>query len=68
MENKYLSPEDVCKMIPGMTTGLLSQMRFRGDGPSYIKASPRKIVYAVSEIERYLASKQQSVTSQRVSA
>jgi hypothetical protein len=25
---KYLSPEEVCELIPGMTTNLLAQMRF----------------------------------------
>jgi len=60
---KYLKPEEVCDLIPGMTIGLLGQMRYRGDGPAFIKPSPRKVVYAASEIERYMASKQQTRTA-----
>jgi len=60
----YLSPEQVCELIPGMTISLLSQMRFRGDGPKFVKPSPRKVVYDPDEIDRYLASKQFSSTAQ----
>lgn len=65
---RYLSPKEVCEIIPGMTTGLLSQMRFRGDGPPFISASPKKRVYAESRLHEWLASRERTQTGQAVSA
>lgn len=59
----YLSPNEVCRLVPGMTVNLLAQMRFRGDGPEFIRASPRKIVYSRTEIDRYLESRRRSSTA-----
>jgi hypothetical protein len=56
----YLSPAQVCELIPGMTTTLLKQLRFRGNGPRFIKPSPQKVVYSMTAIEEYMASKEQS--------
>jgi len=60
---KYLSPDEVCELIPGMTKALLAQMRFRGDGPKFIAASPRKRVYALSDLEEYMAGKVRTSTA-----
>ena len=59
----YLSPEQVCQMVPGMTESLLNQMRFRGDGPPFIAASPRKRVYSEASLRAWLASRE--ITSTR---
>lgn len=48
--NKYLSPEQVCQMIPGMTKGTLSRLRFNGTGPRYRKPMPKTVVYLESEV------------------
>lgn len=61
---KYLSPDQVCDLIPGMTRQLLAAMRWRGDGPSFVKPSPRKIVYSISSIEEYMRSKERTRTDQ----
>lgn len=66
--DKYLSPKEVCEIIPGMTEALLSQMRFRGDGPPFIKPSPKKVVYRMVVIERFLLSREQTSTSQNKAA
>jgi hypothetical protein len=34
---EYLSPKDVCEMIPGMTVANLSELRRTGKGPKYYK-------------------------------
>lgn len=59
----YLSPKEVCQVIPGMTEGLLAQMRFRGDGPPYIEASPRRRVYSESSLHAWLAARERTSTS-----
>lgn len=60
---KYLSPEEVCELIPGMTTNLLAQMRFRGDGPRFVAVSPRKRVYSQSAIEDYMKAQERTSTA-----
>lgn len=52
--SSYLSPEQVCDLIPGMTKENLAQLRFRKQGPAYIKVTPRVIVYDVADVETYL--------------
>lgn len=64
----YLSPKEVCEIIPGMTTELLGQMRFRGDSIPYVRVSPRKIVYRQSAVEAFLTEREQTSTRQNVSA
>lgn len=68
MPERYLSAEDVCDIIPGMTKALLNQMRFRGDGPPFIAASPKKRVYAESSLHAWLASRERTSTAEQVSA
>lgn len=62
MLEKYLSPEEVCERIPGMTKSGLAQLRFRGDGPPFVKASPRKVVYPESRLYAWLESNVQQST------
>ena len=64
----YDPPEEVCKYIPGMTVNLLAQMRFRGDGPPFIKPSPRKVVYRRSAVEAWLESRERTRTDEVVDA
>ncbi len=65
---KYLSPREVCEVIPGMTVALLNQMRFRGDSIPYVRVSPRKIVYRLSAVEKFLSEREQTSTRENVSA
>jgi hypothetical protein len=60
----YLSPAQVCEMIPGMTTGNLAQLRFQGRGPRFIKPSPKVVVYAFSAIQSWLAESERTGTAQ----
>jgi hypothetical protein len=63
---RYLSPKEVCEIIPGMTTALLAQLRYRGDGPPFIAASPKKRVYAESSLHAWLASRERTSTAEGV--
>lgn len=65
---RYLSPKEVCEVVPGMTEGLLNQMRFRGDGPPFIAASPRKRVYAESSLHDWLKSRERTSTADKALA
>ena len=63
---KLLSPEDVCELIPGMTKNLLATMRFRGDGPPFIKPTPRKVAYPEGPLGDWLTSRMRTQTGQEV--
>lgn len=47
--DKYLSIDQVCELIPGMTRGQLAQLRFTGKGPRYRRPTPKTILYVESE-------------------
>lgn len=63
---KLLSPQDVCDIVPGMTVPGLAQLRFLGTGPKFIKPTPRKVVYRLSDVEAWLEANER--TSTRASA
>ena len=53
---KYLSPEQVAELIPGMTKGSLAQLRFTGTGPRYRKPTPKTVLYVESEVIEWIES------------
>lgn len=50
MTTTYLSPQQVCEIVPGMTKGALAQLRFTGKGPRYRKPTPKTVLYLESEV------------------
>lgn len=46
----YMSPKEVANMIPGMTVSNLAQLRFKGQGPRYLKPSPKVCVYDRADV------------------
>ncbi|MBN7792394.1 helix-turn-helix transcriptional regulator [Microbacterium esteraromaticum] len=55
-QTTWLSPAEVCEVIPGMTVTLLSRMRDAGKGPRYAKPSPKTVVYALADVNAYVRS------------
>lgn len=51
---KYLSPDQVVEMIPGMTKGALAQLRFTGKGPRYRKPTPKTVLYVEHEVIEWI--------------
>ena len=47
----------------GIAASTLEKMRLRGDGPVFIKAGPRAVVYDVNDLEQWLASRRRASTS-----
>jgi hypothetical protein len=60
----FITAEQVCDLIPGLTIAGLAQMRFRGVGPRYFKPSPRKVVYSRASVLEWLASTERQGTAQ----
>ncbi|MBT2497138.1 helix-turn-helix domain-containing protein [Microbacterium sp. ISL-59] len=59
----YLTPEQVCELIPGMTKPTLAQLRFKGTGPRYFKPTPRVVLYAHDDIEEWVRSSVRTSTA-----
>lgn len=53
---EWLSPAQVCELIPGMTVTLLQRMRDAGKGPRYAKPSPKTVVYSRSDVDAWVRS------------
>ncbi|GAB3122071.1 helix-turn-helix transcriptional regulator [Glaciibacter psychrotolerans] len=52
---RYLSPDQVCELVPVLTKGQLAQWRFLSAGPRYRKLG-RKVVYVESEVIEFVES------------
>lgn len=50
-----LTSKEVAKILHTSESGL-AQMRYRGVGPKFIKAGPRKVIYTRRHVEEYLAA------------
>ncbi len=61
---RFISAEEACELLPGMTVGLLAQLRFRGNGPRYYKPTPRKVLYRESDLLEWLDASARTGTSQ----
>lgn len=58
----YLSPEEVCALIPGMTKGNLAQLRYAGGGPIFAKPSRKTVVYLRSDVDAWIRSRRHERT------
>lgn len=60
---KYLSPKEAAELIPGMSTSNLSQLRFTGKGPKFLKPTPRTVVYRERDIIEWLEASERTSTA-----
>lgn len=57
MEDDYITPAQLCELVPGMTESRLSQMRFKGtSGLKYYKPTPKTVLYRRSEVLSWVES------------
>lgn len=50
----WLSPEQVCERIPGMTVDILCDQRKKRVGPPFYKPSQKTVIYEQSEIDEWV--------------
>jgi hypothetical protein len=50
----YLSEDGVCEQYPTFTPRTLQRWRAIGDGPPFVRAGKRRILYRVADIETWL--------------
>ncbi len=53
LSHDYLSPADVCQLLPGVTIQTLAMWRYRGKGPPYRKLG-RIVVYFVDGLDQWI--------------
>ncbi|MEX1079816.1 MAG: hypothetical protein WED09_11985 [Homoserinimonas sp.] len=64
----YLSPAQVCEIVPGMTKANLAQLRFTGKGPIFLKPTPKTVIYRRTDIDSWLNGSERTQTGEPVSA
>lgn len=64
MDDEFLSPAQVCDVVPQLTKGLLAQLRYTGRGPRYLAPTPRTIIYRRSDVIAWLENSERSSTAE----
>jgi len=59
---RYLSPEQVCDLMPGMTKGHLAQLRYKGHGPLFRKPTAKTVLYVESDVRSWIESTSRATT------
>jgi len=60
----YITAEQVCKIVPGMTPGNLAQLRFKGTGPKFLKPTPRTVLYRERDVIEWLEASERTSTAE----
>ena len=50
----WLSPDQVCERVPGMTPRNLEELRAKGRGPEFFKPTPRVVVYELAAVDAWV--------------
>lgn len=53
---EWLSPQQVCDRVPGLTLAILQDMRKRGVGPRYHKPTLKTVIYSAADIDTWVES------------
>lgn len=61
--DKYLTPDQAAELVPGMTTSGLAQLRYIGEGPKFLKPTPRKVVYRERDVIDWLEASERTSTA-----
>jgi len=54
--DRFLSPEMVCELVPGLTTVILEDRRKRMVGPPFFKPTLRTVIYRESQVIEWVLS------------
>lgn len=60
----YMSPQEVCELVPGMTKSRLAQLRFRGVGPKFLKPTPRTVIYRKEDVVAWVEASERTITGE----
>lgn len=55
MSKTFISDEQVCELLPGITKGQLAQMRYKGDtGLKFYKPTAKTVLYSLEEVVAWI--------------
>ena len=60
---RYLSTADAAK-VTGLGKSSLERLRTAGGGPVFFRATPRRVLYAADELDKWLRAKAHRSTSE----
>lgn len=63
LTTEYLTADDLTELVPGTTRGYWAQLRYRGDGPKFLKPSPRIVLYRRADVIAWIESSERTITS-----
>ena len=52
----YLSPAQVCELAPGLTESKLKTMRYRRQGPAFLKPTEKTVLYREADVLAWIES------------
>jgi hypothetical protein len=61
---ELMTPADVGRML-GLSTASLAQLRYRGNGPRYLKPTARKVLYIRADVLAWLEASARRCTDER---
>jgi hypothetical protein len=62
-EHKYLSTDEAARYI-GLGASSLERLRITGQGPVYFRPTPRRVLYAIEELDAWLHNRRHACTSE----
>lgn len=65
--NVRMRPDEAAVYIP-MDKGQLAQLRYTGNGPTFLKPSARTVLYRKGDIDDWLDASEQTTTGHEVNA
>ncbi|MEQ6898976.1 hypothetical protein [Microbacterium sp. KR10-403] len=60
----WLSPEQVCDRVPGMTLSRLKELRAASRGPAYSKPTLKTVIYSAADIDEWVRGTRVSTREQ----
>lgn len=64
IENEYLTPKQTAERFPMFTVAHLAQLRYTGSGPKYLRPTPRRIIYRLSDVIEWIESSERTGTAE----
>lgn len=61
---RYLTIDQVCELVPGMTRANLAALRFKGTGPRYFKPTPRTVLYTEADVLAWVEASARTGTAE----
>lgn len=58
----FLTPNEVCELVPGMTPAALAQRRYKGLPPRFYKPAARLVIYDRADVLAWLRGSVQHIT------